>query len=123
MPDAAGKILLGALMLWLAACTTVRIGASPDEVRVERHFGVLAVTIADSGRAHVGEVSGLGINSTPLGFSAGYSRHTWAELPPDECRVVIWITDSAQRAAVEALLAARPDLCAVPFPSSPKEEK
>jgi hypothetical protein len=105
----------------VAACTTVRIEAPSDGVRIERHFGVLAVTIGDSGRAHTGEVSGLGIHRTPLGFSAGYSRHAWVELPPDDCRVVIWIADAAQRTAVDELLAAHPEFCAPPPPTPRKE--
>lgn len=105
-----------ALSLALAACTTVQIGASPDAVTIERHFGVLRVTVADPQQAYVASVFGLGLQDTPAGFTAGYARHTWVRGETDDCRVVLWIDSAADLKAAEALLKQFPSLCIVPPP-------
>lgn len=106
-----------ALCLALGACTTVQIGASPDAVTVERHFGVLQVTVTDPQRAYVASVSGLGLLDTPAGFTAGYAHHTWVRGETDDCRVVLWIERASELAAAEALLKQYPSLCIVPPPN------
>lgn len=97
------------------ACTTVSVRSAPDEVRVERHFGVAQVSLAPSTDAVVAEVRSWGISSLPLGFTAGYARQSIAALPA-RCRLVLWVENDAQLSTVDALLGDVKDVCAITAP-------
>lgn len=55
------------------ACTTVTIGTTADNIIVERHFGALVVSVKDTPRSYVAEVSGVG--------TLGYSGRNVAVMP------------------------------------------
>lgn len=96
----------------LCACVTVHIESAGVPVHVVRHVGLLKVEVATAQSAVVGDVSGVGIVGTPMGWSAGYTRQRWAAMGP-ECRAVLW-TDAAQPdAAVRGMLSAAAGACEV----------
>jgi hypothetical protein len=90
-----------ALASLLGACTTVRIEAGPDDVRIERHFGLLGVRLASPHRSLVAEMSGFGVLSAPGSLSLGYASLRFASLGPD-CRVVLWLAPG-ERLPLETL--------------------
>jgi hypothetical protein len=89
----AALCVLGHCLL-LSGCMTVRIEARDTEVKVVRHVGLLIVDTLRSNKSVVGDIRGVGIVSTPLGWTAGYTRQRWAAIGP-QCRAVLWVDGSA----------------------------
>ncbi|ATE62190.1 hypothetical protein CCZ27_21405 [Thauera sinica] len=108
---------MGATVLVLAGCTTVRIESAldPAAVRVERHWGVLAVDVPGAMQSYVADITSVGFSHGPFGWTAGYARHGWAALG-NECRLVVWVAAREHLEAVRALANANAGLCAVPAP-------
>jgi hypothetical protein len=120
--DVACQIFLSSVCIGLTGCTTVRIESGPDTVKIERHFGALYVSVADAGQARVAQVRSLGLTSTPLGFSAGYTHQMIVQMPPDGCQLVLWVGSEAQLAEARRLVADAPKACVVSDFSPSKEE-
>lgn len=92
---------------------TVHIESAGVPVQVVRYVGLLKVEVAAADSAVVGDLSGVGIVGTPMGWSAGYTRQRWAALGP-ECRAVLWTTDATQAdAAVRGMLRTAAGACEV----------
>ena len=85
---------VASLCALLAGCMTVQIEASDGQVTVLRHMGLLQIEVPQSDRAVVGALQGVGLVSTPMGWTAGYTRQRWAAIGP-QCRVVLWVNESA----------------------------
>lgn len=121
---AAGARTLACLALpivaSLMACTTVRIESTDRQVRVEHHWGVLAVTVEQPQTSLVAEITGIGLIQSPWGWSAGYTNQSWAALGP-ECRLVIWINSPDQMDAAARLADPKAGIC-VPQFLTPKPE-
>ena len=100
-------------ILPLVGCTTVRIESTVDPavVRMERHWGVLAVDLPDAASSYVAEVRSFGFSRSPFGWTAGYARQNWAALD-DECRVVVWVLTREDLEAVRQLASNSAGLCA-----------
>lgn len=105
----------------LQGCTILRIESSSDRITVSREFGALYVSVADAGRAHTATLTSLGITNTPMGFSLGYSRQTWVQMPDDACRLVLWVDDPELLPQVKHLMAQIPQACVIA--SSNKESE
>ncbi|MCB1899584.1 MAG: hypothetical protein KDH16_09850 [Rhodocyclaceae bacterium] len=105
-------VVLCPLLLSLGACTTIRIQTADDTVRIERHWGVLAVEFIEPGASHIAEVSALGLLQSPFGWSAGYSHQSWAALGP-ECRLVLWVSTPQDFEAARRLAESSPGTCAI----------
>ncbi|WP_326543089.1 hypothetical protein [Pseudorhodoferax sp.] len=97
-PDFHAVRLLARAVHWLlvclacglvTACMSVHITAGEGEVRMSRHFGVLSIELAEPKAAIAGEVLGVGVIGSPLGWSIGYTTQRWALLG-EGCRAVIW---------------------------------
>ena len=95
-----------------ASCASVRIESASGEVRIEQRWGVLGVFVDGAASSHVAEVRGLGIASTPMGWSAGFTRQSWASLGP-ECRLVIWVSEAEHLEATKRLQASTNGVCVV----------
>lgn len=110
-------ITVSGTMLVLFACTTVRIESAldPAAVRVDRHWGVVAVHMPGAMPSYVAEVSSLGFSQTPFGWTAGYARQGWAALG-SECRLVVWVATPEHLEAARALADAQAGLCTVSAP-------
>ncbi|WP_159693629.1 hypothetical protein [Cognatazoarcus halotolerans] len=114
-------VVLCPLLLSLGACTTIRIQTADDTVRIERHWGVLAVEFIEPGASHVAEVSALGLLQSPFGWSAGYSHQSWAALGP-ECRLVLWVTAPEHIETARRLADSSPGVCAISPPTTHTED-
>ncbi len=101
-----------ALTLVLNGCASIRVDAGGQAVRVERHWGVLAVTIDHASKSQVADMTALGLVSSPMGWSAGYSRQRWAALGAD-CRVVIWVTNSEALSSARQFANSKPGICLI----------
>jgi hypothetical protein len=97
----------------LLGCTTVRIESSPDQVRIERHFGTLYVSVVDAGQARLAQVRSLGLTNTPLGFSAGYTNQMILQMAPEDCHLVLWVDSEAHLAQARRLVADAQKGCVV----------
>ncbi|WP_284447014.1 hypothetical protein [Fluviibacter phosphoraccumulans] len=98
------------------SCASVRIESASGEVRIEQRWGVLGVFVDGAATSHVAEVRGLGIASTPMGWSAGFTRQNWASLGPD-CRLVIWVSQPEHLVTIRRLADAKTGVCVVSPPS------
>ncbi len=96
--------------LALAACASVRIESGPDQVRVEQRWGVLAISVDSPANAYVAKVESLGLLNTPFGWSAGFSRQSWAALGP-ECRLVIWVSQPEHLETARRLADPKAGIC------------
>lgn len=103
----------------VAGCASVRIESRSGEVLIEQRWGVLGLVLGGSATDYVAEVSGLGVASTPFGWSAGLMRQSWAALGPD-CRIVIWADGPEHIATIRSLTDGKPGICIAPI--SPPEE-
>lgn len=79
----------------LAGCMTVHLHTTGAEPRVLRHVGWLQIEVPQAEAAVMGRLDGLGLVSTPMGASAGYTRQRWAALGP-QCRAVLWVQDGTR---------------------------
>lgn len=98
------------LISLLCGCATVRVESMGQDVRVERQWGVLAVTVGESNASHVAEMTSLGFARGPFGWSAGYTHQSWAALGP-ECRLVIWVSAAEHLAAARQLANGERGVC------------
>lgn len=105
----------------LFGCTTVRIDSGPDNVRIERHFGALFVSVNNVNEAYSAQVSSIGISNTPMGFAVGYSNQSWVNMPKEHCRMVLWINSQTEFAEAKKLAQKIDKLCIAPPQSSEKE--
>lgn len=103
--------------LVIAGCASVRIESASGQVRVEQHWGVLGVVVEGAATSHVAEIRSLGLAATPMGWSAGFTRQSWAALGP-ECRLVIWVSEAEHLAAIRRLIAASANICVISTPTS-----
>ncbi|MFU2487746.1 hypothetical protein [Thauera sp. WH-1] len=112
----AALVVMGAVLA-LAACTTVRIESTldPNAVRMERHWGVLAVELPDATSSYVAELRSFGLSRSPFGWTAGYARQSWAALD-DECRVVVWVLTREELDAARQLASDSAGLCVASAP-------
>lgn len=114
-PGTAAIVLTGLALPFLAGlpgCTTVRIESAAHEVHIERHWGVLAVSLSEPEASHVAEVTGLGLVRSPWGWSAGYTHQTWAALGP-QCRLVIWASTPDHLETAARLADPKAGICVV----------
>jgi hypothetical protein len=95
----------------LAGCAVVRIESEGGDVRVERHWGVLAVNLAPTERSLLAETTALGVVKAWDGVTLGYYDSSLVALTPDDCRLVVWVEGSEQVAELRRLLGDRMDLC------------
>lgn len=96
----AAVLSLAALFtsLMLGGCATVYLSSEDAQgIRVHREAGVVGIEVSDPSQRAVVEMEGLGVFRSPLGFSAGLSRHRYV-LPGDDCQVVVWVHDRADLA-------------------------
>lgn len=102
------------LVFALAAtgCASVHIESALGDVRIEQRWGVLGVVVDGAAPGYVAEVRSLGIASTPMGWSAGITRQSWASLGP-ECRLVIWVSEVEHLEAARRLQASTKGVCVV----------
>jgi hypothetical protein len=84
------KAVLAGLSFTLAGCMTVRIEATDGQITLQRHIGLLRLELPEPNGSVVGTLSGVGLLSTPMGFSAGYTQQRWALIGP-LCRAVLWV--------------------------------
>lgn len=123
--DAAGggssrlhtALWVGSAIVALVGCTTIRIESTvdPASVRMERHWGVLAVDLGGARSPYVADVSSFGLLRSPFGWTAGYARQNWAALD-DECRVVVWVFTRDDLEAVRQLASNNAGLCTASAP-------
>lgn len=106
----------------LSGCMTVQVDSGGGNVRVVRHFGALQLEVAPPTRSLIARVQGVGIFSSPLGMSAGYTQQQLAMLGP-ECRAVLWVSEASRLSAeVRAELQQLAGLClndTAPHPPHP----
>lgn len=102
----------GLAVLALSSCTVVEITDPEGATSIERRFGLTSIAIEPERAAVVASLRSFGLASTPLGFTAGYAAHQLAALGED-CRVVLWVENEQQRAAVEQLAATAKEICIV----------
>lgn len=110
------RLLSLVFALAASGCASVRIESASGEVRIEQRWGVLGVVVGGSAKSHVAEVRSLGIASTPMGWSAGVTRQSWASLGP-ECRLVIWVDQPKHVATIRSMTSTRTDICVVSPPT------
>mgnify|MGYP003614032666 CR=1 FL=1 len=106
------RLLPLVLVLTTTACASVRIESASGEVRIEQRWGVLGVVVGGPATSHVAEIKNLGIASTPMGWSAGFTRQTWASLGA-ECRLVIWVSEAEHLETARRLQASTTGVCLV----------
>lgn len=116
------NLTAGLCALALVACASVRIESGPDQVRVEQRWGVLAITVDDPAKSYVAKVESLGLLSTPFGWSAGFSRQSWAALGP-ECRLVIWVSQPEHLETARRLADPKAGICIAAPQQPPRGEK
>ncbi|MCB1905869.1 MAG: hypothetical protein KDH15_00740 [Rhodocyclaceae bacterium] len=100
----------------LVGCTTLRIEAGGEQVKVERHWGTLVVRVSGDG-AHAAQLRSFGISDTPVGLTAGFASQSWLHFPVDDCRVVLWIENAAELAAAREWVEGHPQVCSMPMGS------
>lgn len=88
-------LAVGSTVLVLSGCMTVRIESPGKPARVTRHVGVLQVEVPQAGQAVVGSITGVGVTSTPMGWTGGFTRQRWAVLGK-ECRAVVFLDPGAR---------------------------
>lgn len=108
------RLLSLVFALAASGCASVRIESASGEVRIEQRWGVLGVVVDGSAKSHVAELRSLGIASTPMGWSAGITRQSWASLGP-ECRLVIWVSEAKHLEAARRLQASTNGVCVMPM--------
>lgn len=111
MPRFAPHLLVVPACL-LGGCAQVSIESGPGQARLERHWGVLAISFPDNKASHVVQVRSLGLTQSPLGWSAGYTHQSWASLDQD-CRLVIWVSEDAHLATARQLANSNNKVCVV----------
>lgn len=106
----------------LPACVSVQVDTQGQGVRVVRHFGLLQLELPQASRSVVADIRGVGLLSSPLGLTAGYTQQRLAWLGPD-CRAVLWLEQGVVLdAATRAELGRLAGLClveALPAPAAP----
>jgi hypothetical protein len=103
-------MLVGPAML--CGCATIRVESAAQMVRVERYWGVLAVSVDEPSKSHVAEVTSLGLARSPFGWSVGYSHQSWAALQSD-CRLVIWVSAPEHLSAARELADPKTGVCVI----------
>lgn len=96
-----------------AACARLEIHGRDGSVKIEHHFGVLAISLAPAAAAQVVSTTGFGVISTGRGVVIGYHDVEMALLGRD-CRLILWIEKDEHLIAAYELLGERDDLCVVP---------
>ncbi len=96
-----------------AACARLEIQGQDGSVEVERHFGVLAITLAPAAAAQVVSTTGFGVISTGRSVVIGYHNVELALLGRD-CRLILWVEKAEHLTAAYELLGERDDLCVIP---------
>ena len=96
----------------LAACTTVHIHNGDGSISTTHGFGVLSVAIPSTQSGLLIDARGFGLLSMGNSLSLGYVEQKVALLT-DSCRVVFWIDNAEQAAAVTRLLGSLDGICTV----------
>ncbi len=96
-------VMTALCLLLQSGCTQVTIMKGGEVVNVERHWGILGVTVQQTAESSVIDVRGLGFVGSPLTNSIGYHRGTFASLEQD-CRLIIWIEKRGDIADITHLL-------------------
>ncbi|WP_422021652.1 hypothetical protein [Pyruvatibacter mobilis] len=94
-----------------ASCTTVTIHDSAGGTRVSSHFGIVDIAPAAEGQGRVVEVESIGMAFAEKDFVLGYHAASYAQLPTDDCRVIAWIENADDLAALEQQAADLPGIC------------
>lgn len=97
----------------LVGCTEVTVQSGNGQVRVERHFGIVAIELNPGTDAQLLRSTGFGLIQHGQGVTLGYQDTELAILGRD-CRLVLWIENRQQLVDARELLGNRSDLCLVP---------
>lgn len=108
---AAGPSTVLAMVLAAGGCTQVTVHAGDGTVSTHAALGVMQIDLGPGRRPQVVETAGLGLLVHDGGFTVGYRTSSVAMLPPDDCRLVVWVGADASPAALESLLADSDRLC------------
>ena len=101
---------LAVALFALAGCTTITVADREGAAKVTTHFGVVNVDVCPGNDAVLAEVSSLGYQSGPMGFTVGLGKSSYAALGK-ACRLVVWIKNPAQARQVASLLKDQEGLC------------
>jgi hypothetical protein len=109
---ALGALGGGVALIALSSCTIIEITDPGGATSIERRFGFTGIAVEPERDSVVASLRSFGLVSTPLGFTAGYAAQQLAFLGMD-CRVVFWIEDQRQRAAVAKIAETLNEICIV----------
>lgn len=108
------KVLVGSLTVWfLAGCTQIEIHQADGSVMVERDFGFANVSTVPGRLPQIVQSRGLGIRSGNGGVTIGWFDEETAILPPDDCRIVVWVREKLSADMVSALNSKENPVCFV----------
>ena len=99
--------------LLASGCASVHIEDPGGQVRVERHLGLLNVTVADGPRSVVAETTGIGLMRNWEGFTLGYHDSTVAVLGRDDCRLILWVQTREDLNEARRLIEETDNVCIV----------
>jgi hypothetical protein len=102
-------------VLGAAGCAVVTIhAASRDDVEVASRFGVVSVQLKPGAGPVLVESTSFGVDNSFDGFVVGYRSASLAAMPPESCRIVLWVRGVEDVKQLNSLLGGSTDICVAP---------
>ena len=101
-----------AISLVQAGCARIVVMQGDGSVQIDQRFGVLSLDLQTHSQPRLVSMRGLGlIGVSGGGATLGYERLEMLVLPPDDCRVVIWVERDVDNSVVRQLAAEQQPIC------------
>lgn len=102
------------LCLALAAgCTRIVVREGDGEVRIEDGIGIVRLTTLPGRQPQIIQSDGLGLMLRDGAMTIGYFSADMALLPPDDCRIVVWLDETVPPELLNEILVPGEPICPI----------
>ncbi len=106
-------MLVGMLAVVLPDCTRIIVHEGDGNVRVESGIGIVRLTTQPDRQPQIIESEGMGIFLRDDEMSIGYFRSDMVMLPPNDCRIVVWVDENTPPELLEMIPAQGESICLI----------
>ena len=106
-------LLVGMLAVLSPGCARIVVHEGDGNVRVDSGIGIVRLTTQPGRQPQMIESEGMGILFRDGAMSIGYFSPDLVMLPPNDCRIVVWVDENTTPELLEMISAQGESICMI----------